>query len=153
MPGTYSQIYIQVVFAVKGRANLIPINWKDDLHKYIAGIIKGKNQKPIIVNGMPDHIHAFIGLKPSIAISDLVRDIKNNSTNFINDSKFLKGKFSWQEGYGAFSYSHSQIENVYSYILNQEKHHKKKTFREEYFEFLKKYEINYNEKYLFDWID
>ena len=153
MPGTFSQIYIQVVFAVKGRANLISQTWKDELHKYIAGIIKGKNQKPIIVNGMPDHIHAFIGLKPSIAISDLVRDIKNNSTNFINDNKFIKGRFSWQEGYGVFSYSHSQIDNVYNYILSQEKHHARKSFREEYFEILKKHEIDYSEKYLFDWIE
>ena len=139
MPGTFSQIYIQIVFAVKGRANLISPNWKVELHKYIVGIIKGKNQKPIIVNGMPDHIHAFIGLKPSMAISDLVRDIKNNSTNFINDNKFVRGKFLWQEGYGAFSYSHSHIKNVYNYILNQEKHHKKKTWNEEYDEFGFKY--------------
>lgn len=153
MPGTFSQIYIQIVFAVKGRENLIAPNWKDKLHKYIAGIIKGKDQKPIIVNGMPDHIHAFIGLKPSMKISDLVRDIKNNSTNFINENKFVRGKFFWQEGYGAFSYSHSQISDVYDYILNQEKHHKKKSFREEYLEFLHKFEIEYNEKYLFKWID
>ena len=130
MPGTFSQIYIQIVFAVKGRQNLIGKQWKDELHKYIAGTIKGKEQKPIIVNGMPDHIHAFVGLRPSMAISDLARDVKNNSTNFINDHKLVKGKFSWQEGYGAFSYSHLQIENVYNYILNQEEHHQKKTFKE-----------------------
>ena len=153
MPGTFSQIYIQVVFAVKGRENLIAESWANELHKYIAGIIKGKQQKPIIVNGMPDHIHAFIGLKPAMAISDLVRDIKNNSSNFINKQKFIKGKFSWQEGYGAFSYAHSQIENVYQYIANQEEHHKKKTFKEEYIDFLKKFEIEYNEKYLFEWMD
>ena len=104
MPGTFSQIYIQVVFAVKGRQNLIGNSWKTELHKYITGIINGKNQKSIIVNGMPDHLHAFIGLKPAMAIADLVRDIKNNSSNFVNDNKFIKGKFSWQEGYGAFSY-------------------------------------------------
>jgi len=153
MAGTYSQIYIQIVFAVKGRENLILKQWKNDLHKYIAGIIKGKDQKPIIVNGMPDHIHAFIGLRPSMAISDLVRDIKNNATNFINDNKLVRGKFSWQDGYGAFSYSHSQIKSVYNYILNQEKHHTKRTFKEEYLELLKKFEIEYNEKYLFDWIE
>ena len=102
---------------------------------------------------MPDHIHAFIGLSPSMAIADLVRDIKNNSSNFINDRKLVKGKFSWQQGYGAFSYSHSHINNVYQYILNQEEHHKKKTFREEYIEFLKKFEVEYDEKYLFDWIE
>ena len=153
MPGTFSQIYIQVVFDVKGRKNLISKAWKEELHKYIAGIIKGKEQKPIIVNGMPDHIHAFIGLRPSKAISDLVRDLKNNSSNFINEKKWIQGKFSWQEGYGAFSYSHSQIENVYNYILNQEEHHKKKTFREEYIDFLKKSNVEYNNKYLFEWIE
>lgn len=153
MPGTFSQIYIQVVFAVKGRENLISKEWKEDLHKYIAGIIKGKGQKSIIVNGMPDHIHAFIGLRPAMSISDLVRDIKNNSSNFINDNKFVKGKFSWQEGYGAFSYSHSHIENVYQYILNQEEHHKKKMFKDEYIDFLTKFNVDYDEKYLFDWIE
>lgn len=153
MPGTFSQIYIQVVFAVNGRQNLIGKHWKDDLHKYIAGIVKGKEQKPIIVNGMPDHIHAFIGLRPSMAISDLVRDIKNNSTNFVNDHKFVRGKFSWQEGYGAFSYSHSHIETVYNYILNQEEHHRKKTFKEEYLELLEQFKVEYNEKYLFEWLD
>jgi putative transposase len=153
MPGTFSQLYIQAVFAVKYRENLISEYWKDQLHKYIAGIIKGKGHKPIIVNGMPDHIHAFIGLRPSMAISDLVRDIKNNSSNFINDNNFVKGKFSWQEGYGAFSYSHSDIGNVYNYILNQATHHKKKTFKEEYLGLLRDFEIEYNEKYLFEWIE
>jgi putative transposase len=153
MPGSFSQIYIQIVFSVKGRENLINKQWKDELHKYIAGIIKGKEQKSIIVNGMPDHIHAFIGIKPAISVSDLVRDIKNNSSNFINEKKFVKGKFSWQEGYGAFSYSHSHIKNVYNYILNQETHHRIMTFKEEYLEFLKKFEITYNEKYLFEWIE
>lgn len=153
MVGTFSQLYIHIVFAVKGRENLIGNTWKDDLHKYIAGIIKGKNQKPIIINGMPDHIHCFIGLKPTIAISDLVRDIKNNSSKFINDKKLVRGKFSWQEGYGAFSYSHSHIQDVYNYILNQKDHHKRKTFKEEYLELMKKFEIDYNENYLFKWID
>lgn len=152
MAGTYTQLYIQVVFAVKGRENLICENWKIELFKYISGIIKAKGHKSIIVNGVADHIHILIGLKPLMAISDLVRDIKNNSTNFINARKFVRGKFSWQEGYGAFSYSHSQVEAVYKYILNQDNHHVKKTFKEEYFEFLKKYEVEYNEKYLFDWI-
>jgi len=109
MSGTFSQIYIQVVFTVKGRANLISYEWKEDINKYIAGIIKGKGQKPIIVNGMPDHEHVFFGLKPSMPISDIVRDIKNNSSKFVNEQGFVNGKFSWQEGYGAFSYSHSHI--------------------------------------------
>lgn len=153
MPGKFTQLYIQIVFAVKGRENLIANNWKTSLHEYLAGIIRGKEQKSIIVNGMPDHIHAFVGLNPAMRISDLVRDLKNNSSNFINDNRFVKGRFSWQEGYGAFSYSHSHIGNVYDYILNQEIHHKKKTFRGEYLEFLNKFEIEYDEKYLFEWYD
>lgn len=153
MSQTFSQIYIQIVFAVQGRQNLIQKSWKDELHKYLSGIITGKNQKSIIINGMPDHIHAFVGLRPSMAISDLVREMKNNSTNFINDRTFVKGKFSWQEGYGAFSYSHSQMDNVYNYILNQEEHHKTKTFKQEYIQFLNSFGINYDEKYLFEWIE
>ncbi len=153
MSGTYSQIYIQYVFAVKGRQNLIHDSWEKELFKYIAGIIKGKNQKPIIVNGYRDHIHAFVGLKPSMPVSDLIRDIKNNSSNFINDQGWIKGKFSWQDGYGAFSYSHSQIENVYQYILNQKTHHSKMSFKNEYIDFLEKFEIEFNKKYLFDWVD
>lgn len=153
MPGTYSQVYIQIVFAVNGRENLIGKQWREDLFKYISGIIKGKDQKSIIVNGMADHIHCFVGLRPSMAISDLVRDIKNNSSKFINESKFVKGKFHWQEGYGVFSYSQSQIQQVYDYILNQEEHHKKKTFKEEYLDMLSKFEIEYKPEYLFDWIE
>jgi putative transposase len=153
MAGTYTQIYIQAVFAVKGRENLIDKQWQAELHKYISGIIKAKEQKSIIVNGVADHIHCFIGLKPSMAVSDLMRDVKNNSSNFINDRKFVKGKFSWQEGYGAFSYSHSQMDEVYKYILNQEEHHKKKTFKEEYIGFLNRFKIEHKPEYLFDWIE
>ncbi|MEK6783702.1 MAG: IS200/IS605 family transposase [Bacteroidota bacterium] len=153
MAGTFSQIYIQVVFAVKGRENLLQKSWRDEAYKYMAGIIKEKGQKPIIVNGVADHVHLFIGLKPAMPISDLVRDVKNNTTNFINDKKFLNGKFSWQEGYGAFSYAHSQLDTVYQYILNQEEHHKKKTFKEENLDLLQKFEIEYDEKYLFEWIE
>ena len=153
MAGTYSQIYIQAVFAVKGRENLIHKDWRDELHKYISGIITGKQQKSIIVNGVSDHVHCFIGLKPSMAVSDLIRDIKNNSSKFINEKEFVKGKFQWQEGYGAFSYAHSQVEQVYNYILNQEAHHQKKTFRQEYLEFLTKYEIEHKPEYLFEWLE
>jgi putative transposase len=153
MAGTFTQLYVQVVFAVKGRENLIQKPWREDLHKYMAGIIKGKEQKPIIVNGVADHIHCFIGLKPTICLSDLVRDIKNNSSRFINEMKFVRGKFQWQEGYGAFTYSHSQVKQVYEYVLNQEQHHKKKSFREEYCELLKKFEIEHKPEYLFDWIE
>ncbi len=153
MAGTYTQIYIQYVFAVKGRENLLQKPWRDEVFKYMAGIIKGKGQKPIIVNGVENHVHVFVGLKPSMSISDLVRDIKNNATNFINEQKYVDKRFQWQEGYGAFSYAHSQINDVYQYILNQEAHHAKKTFHEEYLEFLQKFEIEYDERYLFDWLE
>jgi len=153
MAGTFSQIYIQVVFAVKGRENLLQKPWRDEAFKYMAGIVKGKGQKPIIINGVADHVHLFIGLKPSMCLSDLVRDVKNNTTNFINDKKLVKEKFAWQEGFGAFSYSHSQLDNVYQYILNQEEHHSKRTFKAEYLEFLQKFEIEHDEKYLFEWIE
>jgi len=153
MAGTFSQIYIQLVFAVKGRENLISTQWKTDLHKYIAGTIEGKEQKSIIVNGAADHIHAFVGLKPAMAISHLTRDIKNNSSNFINDNQLVPGHFSWQTGYGAFSYSKSQVENVFNYILHQEEHHKKQTFRQEYFDLLNAFGIPYDEIYLFEWYE
>ena len=153
MAGTFSQIYIQVVFTVKGRNNLIGKDWKEDINKYIAGIIKGKGQKPIIVNGMPDHEHIFLSLKPSMPISDLVRDIKNNSSNFINKQGFVRGKFSWQDGYGGFTYSRSQLDNVYKYIENQERHHLLESFRKEYISMLDKEEILYDSRFLFDFFD
>lgn len=153
MAGTFTQIYIQTVFAVQGRANLLQKPWRNEVFKYMAGIIKNKHQKPIIVNGVADHTHLFIGLKPSIALSDLIRDVKNNTSNFINEQNWVRGKFSWQEGYGAFSYGHSQIESVYQYILNQEEHHRKRTFREEYLEFLEKFEVPFEERFLFKWMD
>ena len=153
MANTYSQIYIQVVFTVKDKASLIPKQNREELHKYITGIVNKRNQKLIAIFAMPDHIHLFIGLKPTIAVSDLVRDIKAGSSKFITNNKWTKGKFSWQEGFGAFSYSRSHIDNVVRYILNQEEHHKKKTFKEEYVDFLKKFDIEYNEKYLFRWIE
>lgn len=153
MAGTFSQVYIQYVFAVQNRKNLLQKPWREEVFKYISGIITRKEQKSIIVNGVEDHVHIFVGLKPSMKISDLVRDIKNNSTNFINEQNYLKEKFSWQEGYGAFSYSHSQIKDVYKYVLNQEQHHKSISFKNEYIALLEKFEIDYNEKYLFDWLD
>ena len=153
MGNTYTQIHIQSVFTVQNRVCIIRKAWKDELYKYITSIIQSNGHKVLAINGMPDHIHAFIGLRPSISVSDLARDVKNNSSNFINDRNWVKGKFSWQSGFGAFSYSRSQIEKVYNYILNQENHHKKKTFKEEYLELLKKFEIEYNEKYLFEWIE
>ena len=153
MAGTFSQIYIQVVFAVQGRQNLLQREWRQEVFKYMAGIIKNKGQKPIIINGVEDHVHVFLGLKPAMALSDLVRDVKNNSSNFINEHSWIKGRFNWQEGYGAFSYSHSQIEAVYHYIQNQEQHHIQQTFKEEYLDFLKKFEIEHDAKYLFEWLE
>ena len=149
MMETFSQIYIQYVFAVEGRQNLLQKPWRDEVFKYISGIIKGKNQTSIIVNGITDHVHVFVGLKPTMNISDLVRDIKNSSSKFINEQKYVMGKFLWQEGYGAFSYAHSQLDNVYQYIANQEAHHIKKTFKEECIDFLHKFEIKYNTENLF----
>ena len=153
MAGTYSQIYIQYVFAVKGRANLLQQPWRTEVFKYMAGIIKAKGQKSIIVNGVADHVHVFVGLKPAMNISDLVRDIKNNSSNFINEQKFIQTKFSWQEGYGAFSYGQSQLDHVIQYINNQELHHQRKSFKEEYIELLQRFIIGFEEKYLFEWLD
>jgi putative transposase len=153
MPNTYSQIYIQIVFAVKGRQNLISKNNREELHKYITGIVQSREQKMLAIFAMPDHVHILVGMKPNLSISDLVRDVKAGSSKYINDNKWIQGKFNWQEGFGAFSYARSQQDIVVKYILNQEKHHKTKSFKEEYLEFLEKFEIDYDEKYLFEWIE
>ena len=153
MSGTFSQIYIQVVFAVKNREALIERTWEEELFKYITGIVQNKGQKLLTINGTHNHIHILIGMKPSCCLSDLVREIKKASTNLINSRKMTKFKFQWQDGYGAFSYSHSSLDKVISYIKNQKEHHRKKSFKEEYNEFLKKYEIDFKDEYLFEWID
>jgi len=153
MAKTFTQIYIQYVFAVQGRENLLRDHFREEVFKYMAGIIREKKQKPIAVNGTSNHVHVFVGLNPTMLISDLVRDIKNNSTNFINSNRWLPGRFSWQEGYGAFSYGHSQLDQVYQYIINQEQHHRKRSFREEYLELLKRFEVEYDERNLFEWYD
>jgi len=150
MANTYSQLYIQIVFAVKGRQNLISPNKKDEIYKYISGIIANQKQKLIAINGMPDHIHILVGIKPHVSLSDLVRVIKTNSSKFINEQRWINGKFEWQTGFGAFSYGHSQLTNVIKYIENQEEHHKTKTFREEYIAFLKLFNIDFKNEYLFD---
>ena len=149
---TYTQIYIQVVFAVQGRDSLIHPDWETNLFKYITGIVQNKEQKMLAINGMPDHIHFLIGMKPTCCLSDLVREIKKSSNEFIKENHFTKYKFNWQEGFGAFSYSHSQLDTVIAYIMNQKKHHKKKTFQEEYNELLEKFEVSHDKKYLFEWI-
>ena len=153
MPGTFSQIYIHVVFAVKGRNSLIALEWEEELYKYITGIIQNKRQKMLAINGMPDHIHFLIGMKPSCCLADLVREVKKSSNAFIQDRRFCKFKFEWQEGYGAFSYSHSALDNVISYINHQKEHHRDKTFREEYVAFLQKFQIEFSQEFLFEWID
>ncbi len=153
MASTFSQIYIQLVFAVKDRNSLINTQWEEQLYKYITGIVRNKEQKMLAINGMPDHIHFLIGMKPSCCLSDLIREIKKSSNDFVKEKKFTPFKFQWQEGYGAFSYSHSGLSTVINYIMNQKQHHKKKSFREEYLEFLEKFQIEYKPEYLFDWIE
>ena len=152
MPNTYSQLYIQIVFAVKGRQCFIQESFRDELQKYISGIIREKKQKLYAIYCMPDHTHVLVSIKPDIAISDLVRDIKANSSTFLKQKNFVNN-FSWQTGFGAFSYSKSQASNVVDYILKQPEHHKKKTFKQEYIGFLQKFEIEYDDEYLFEFYD
>lgn len=152
-PGVFTQIYIQLIFAVKNREALLINEYQKEVFSYMSRIASNLKHKSIIINGMPDHIHIFIGLNPSVSISDTVYELKRSSSLFINNKKWFRGKFSWQEGYGVFSYSKSQIENVYNYILNQEKHHTKTTFRKEYIDFLNKFAIDYDKRFLFDFFD
>jgi len=149
MANTYTQIYIQVVFAVKNRACLIQNKWKDELYKYITGIIQKNEHKLLQINGVQDHIHILIGLNPNQSISELLKYIKQDSSKWIKQKGFLKTRFSWQSGYGAFSYSKAQLPNVISYIQKQEEHHKKETFSEEYMKFLNEYKISFKKEYLF----
>jgi REP element-mobilizing transposase RayT len=153
MPNTYSQIYLQFVFAVKHRQSLISTEHKEELHKYITGLVTNRKAKMLAINCMPDHLHLFVGFNPTILISNFVKELKVETNEFINDRKWVRGKFSWQEGYGVFSYSHSQIDNVIKYVLNQEEHHQKKTFRQEYLQLLQKFEIVYQDEYLFKFIE
>ncbi|PWK74139.1 REP element-mobilizing transposase RayT [Mucilaginibacter oryzae] len=150
MANTFSQIYLQFVFAVKGRESLISKSNKEELHKYITVLIQNRGVKLLAINCMPDHTHIFVGYKPSILISDFVKEIKVESNEFINSKGWVRGKFSWQEGYGIFSYSHSQIDSVVKYIQNQEIHHQKKSFKQEFTKLLEKFEIPFEERYLFD---
>lgn len=145
---TFSQIYIQIVFGVKNRKALISPKWEDELHKYITGTIQQKGQKVIAINGTADHLHILIGMKPTCNLSDLVREFKKASSVFIREKGFCPFKFEWQEGYGAFSYSHSALDNVIRYINNQKEHHRKSSFKEEYIEFLDKFNIEYKNEYL-----
>lgn len=153
MSNTFTQIYIQFVFTVEHRNCLITKNWESELYKYITGIVRNEGHKLLAINGMPDHVHLFINIKPGQSISNLMQVVKASSSKWINEKKFTADKFKWQTGFGSFSYSKSQINDVIRYIENQKTHHKKKSFREEYLEFLKVFEIEYDEKYLFNWID
>jgi REP element-mobilizing transposase RayT len=139
MANTYTQLHIQFVFAVQSRASLIHPDWEEELFKYISGIAKNHKHKMIAINGMPDHIHIFLGLHPTQSISNLMQVVKGESSEWINNKGFVKGRFQWQEGYGAFSYGHSQVTQVYRYIMNQKEHHKKTTFMNEYRELLKRF--------------
>ncbi len=152
MGNTFTQMYIQVVFAVRNRNALIQQSWEERLFQYITAIVQANGQKMLAINGMPDHIHFFIGMKPTCCLSDLVREIKKSSTALIKDKKIVSYPFNWQEGFGAFSYSHSQLDNVIAYIMNQKQHHKKKTFKEEYIGFLEKFNVEFKDEYLFEWI-
>ena len=149
MANTYTQIHIQAVFAVQNRECIIQKSWKEELYKYIAGIVQNNNHKLLCINGMPDHIHILFGLRPSQSISELMQDIKGSSSRWINEKHLVHSKFSWQEGYGAFSYSNSDVPAIIQYILNQTDHHKRKTFTEEYHEMLKAFDVDFNERFIF----
>ena len=153
MPNTFSQIYLQFVFAVQHRQSLIPKEHKEELHKYLTALVQNRKAKMLAVNRMPDHVHLFVGFKPTILISNFVKEVKVKSNEFINSKKWIKGKFSWQEGYGVFSYSHSQVDAVIKYVLNQEAHHRRRSFKEEYLELLKKFDIAYEDRFLFDFLE
>ncbi len=153
MANTYSQIYVHVVFAVEGRQNLIPLKHNDELQKYMTGVVSAQRQKLIAINNMPDHVHMLIGLQPDLALSDLVGDVKSASSKFIKGKRWVAGRFSWQEGFGAFSYSRSQISSVIRYIENQQKHHAKKSFCEEYIQLLEKFNVEYDPRYIFKTFD
>lgn len=149
MANTYTQIHIHAVFSVQNRECIIGNQWKDELYKYFTGILSNNHHKLLAINGMPDHIHILFGMRPTQSLSDLMQDIKGNSSKWINDRKFVRGKFSWQEGYGAFSYSKSQLSQIIQYIEKQQEHHRKKTFIEEYKEFLDDFDVDYDERYVF----
>ncbi len=149
MANTYTQIHIQAIFAVQNRQSLIQREWREELYKYITGIIQKNNHKMLQINGMTDHIHIFFGMRPSQSLSDLMKAVKGDSSEWINKRGFTKQKFSWQAGYGAFSYAKSQVPKVIQYIQNQEEHHRKKTFTEEYIAFLDAFEIEYDEQFIF----
>ena len=149
MANTYHQIYLQTVFAVKYRKAMVQKSWKEKLFAVIGNLINETGCKTIIVNGVEDHVHCFLGLKPVVSVSELMKTVKAKSSKYVNDKNLTESRFEWQEGYGVFSYGQSQVDRVYKYILNQETHHKKQTFREEYLEFLKSFKVEYDERYIY----
>ena len=153
MANTYSQVYLHFVFAVQNRLSLINPKWEVDLYKYMSGIISKDGHKVYVINGMPDHVHALVSMNPKQAPSDLMHDVKRSSSLWINENRFVRGKFSWQEGFGVFSYGHSQIPTIANYIEQQQKHHEKRTFIEEYREFLKLFNIEFDERYIYKAIE
>ena len=153
MANTYTQIHIQAVFAVQNRQNLIHQSWKDELYKYITGVIQNNNHKLLAINGMPDHIHVLFGLRPAQSLSDLMQDIKGDSSKWINQKGFVTSRFSWQEGYGAFSYSKSALPGIIDYIRNQEMHHQQKSFVDEYKTLLDEFDVSYEDRFLFKLLD
>lgn len=153
MPNTYSQLYVQIIFAVQGRNHFITESIREEVQKYMAGIIGAKQQKLFSIYCMPDHTHIFLSQQPNICVSDITRDIKANSSNWIKNRFHFLETFSWQEGFGAFSYSKSQAPKVNNYVLNQKEHHKKKTFKQEYLGFLKAFDVEYDTKYLFEFYE
>ncbi len=153
MANSYTQIHIQAVFSVQDRDSVIRNSWKDELYKYITGIIQNNKHKLITINGMPDHVHLLIGLRPTQSLSDLMQDIKGSSSKWINENRFIHGKFSWQEGYGAFSYSKTELPYIISYINHQQEHHTRRTFQEEYLSLLKEFDIEYDNRFVFKPVD
>lgn len=153
MSNTYTQMHFQFVFAVQNRMSIIQSSWKDRLHQYITGIVRNQKHKPIIINGMPDHLHLVVGMRPNQSVSDLLRIMKKDSSTWINDNRFIRGDFKWQEGFEGFTYSKSELPALVEYVKNQEAHHQKKSFLEEYRELLGKFEITFDDKYLFHAIE
>ena len=153
MANTYSQVYLQFIFAVKGRQSLINHRYNEELQKYIVGIAQMRKQKVLAINNVPNHLHLFVGFTTTMSMADFMEEVKSVSSKFINEKGWISGKFEWQRGYGVFSYSRSQIDRVIKYVMNQQEHHKKVTFKEEYLDFLKKFQVDYDARYLFEWVD
>jgi len=153
MANTYTQLCVHVVFCVQNRLSLLRLPWREEVYQYITGLVTHRGQKLLAINGVGDHVHAALGIKPTLVLSDLIRDLKGISSSLINERRWVRGVFRWQEGFGAFSFGQRDLDRVVHYIMTQEEHHRKRTFREEYLGLLKEFGVQYEERYLFDWID